>query len=177
MPLPEGAITYHTINDKRERWGDGPWVNEPDKVQWVDAETDLDCLLHRHPESGHWCGYVGVTKGHPAFGVEYTHVDVNVHGGLTYSAYCRETGNEALGVCHVPLPGRDPHVWWLGFDCAHAHDLSPAMKHFRETNEVLRHLPRTVRERYWTTEAVCVEASELARELLQCLLQSKVTVL
>jgi hypothetical protein len=31
-----------------------------------------------------------------------------------------------VGICHLPAPGEPDHVWWLGFDCAHAGDFSPA---------------------------------------------------
>lgn len=117
-------------------WGPGPWQLEPDKIQWIDPTTDLDCLMVRQERSGHWCGYVGVAAGHSAFEKGYeavherfgpwdddTHLDV--HGGLTFADACREGEPEGHGVCHIPEPGRPAHVWWLGFDCAHARDLSP----------------------------------------------------
>lgn len=111
---------------------DGPWVDEPDKVQWVDEKTGLDCMVKRN-DHGAWCGYVGVTKGHPFYGISYSEiydrfpeVEIDVHGGLTFSDKCHEgLGDDAI--CHVPFPGRDGDVWWLGFDCAHAFDLSPLM--------------------------------------------------
>lgn len=112
-------------NTKRTSGADyppGPWNNEPDKVQWVDPTTDLDCLIVRGP-SGALCGYVGVYRDHPAYGKDYEDVDVQVHGGLTFAAKCQEHDPE--GICHVPEPGRDGDVWWLGFDCAHAYDLMP----------------------------------------------------
>jgi hypothetical protein len=48
----------------------GEWDNEPDKIQWLDEDTGLDCLMVRN-HFGSWCGYVGVTEGHPLFGVGY----------------------------------------------------------------------------------------------------------
>jgi hypothetical protein len=33
-------------------------------------------------------------------------------------------------ICHVPLAGRPDKVWWLGFDCSHYMDLSPAYASF-----------------------------------------------
>lgn len=117
-------------------WGDGPWTTEPDKQHWVDPETDYDCLIHRGP-MGALCGYVGVTEGHPAFGLDYEAVHglfpspegwsaLDVHGGLTYADLCQEGDDPATGICHVPLPGRPHKVWWLGFDCAHYMDYAPA---------------------------------------------------
>lgn len=100
----------------------GPWDGEPDYVQWVDEETNLDCLAVRSPW-GTWCGYVGVPPQHPLFRTPYQKVDndISVHGGLAYSDLCQEGGK----VCHVPLSGREHNIWWFGFDCAHAFDLSP----------------------------------------------------
>lgn len=56
------------------------------------------------------CGYVGVPTGHPAHGKGYDDLDVDVHGGLTYSA----------GVKNKYPFNED--LWWLGFDCAHLGD-------------------------------------------------------
>lgn len=125
-------------------WGPGPWMNEPDKIHWIDPDTDLDVLMVRHQEAGHWCGYVGVTEGHPFFGRNYSECSatppcgdtycqhsseslMSVHGGITYSRFCNdEAENPASAICHVPFPGRPDRVWWLGFDLAHHMDLSPA---------------------------------------------------
>ena len=114
----------------KSAWGPGPWQNEPDKIHWIDPETDLDCLMVRQPSSGHWCGYVAVTPGHPFHGKDYDDCRIgddwlNVHGGLTFAAACAESADPGIGVCHVPEPGRPHDVWWLGFDCAHLDDLSP----------------------------------------------------
>lgn len=121
----------------------GPWWDEPDKVQWVDPATDLDCLAVRNP-FGASCGYVGLPPGHPWHGKGYgEHLDpdctdeccwthtpealVDVHGGLTFADSCDEDAAEGHGICHVPFPGRPTDVWWLGFDCAHAGDYSPGL--------------------------------------------------
>jgi hypothetical protein len=108
--------------------GDGPWRDEPDKVQWVDEATDLDCLVVRN-HSGALCGYVGVPPGHPWHGVDYSSIEPfpGVHGELTFSDFCREGVDHETeaAICHVPEPGRPDHVWWIGFDCAHAWDLVP----------------------------------------------------
>lgn len=102
----------------------GPWDSEPDKVQWIDPATGLDCLIHRNP-GGALCGYVGVPPGHPCHGRGYNAVHdmlpgLRVHGGLTFSDSCAlEESADGHGICHVPEPGRPADVWWLGFDCAH----------------------------------------------------------
>lgn len=122
------TIEYHTVDDKPE-WGNGPWISEPDKVQYV--EQGFPALIVRN-HHGSLCGYVGVPKTHPAFEKDYNDVDdeiAEVHGGLTYSRFCQEDDSEEEGICHVVEPGEDDHIWWLGFDCGHAWDLAPAMSH------------------------------------------------
>ena len=112
-------------------WGDGPWQDEPDKVQWPDGFTGMPCIILRN-RMGAWCGYVGVTKSHPLYEVGYDDAhdrneDIEVHGGLTFSSHCQRSLPEAEGACHVPGEGEDDDVWWFGFDCAHAFDLMPAV--------------------------------------------------
>jgi hypothetical protein len=106
-----------TCKERRPRWGNGPWETEPDRVEFMHA--GLNCLLSRNPHVGNWCGYVGVPKGHPAYGKHYDDIDVEVHGGLTFSHHCSGS------ICHVTESEDDLH--WLGFDCAHAWDFIPAM--------------------------------------------------
>lgn len=105
----------------KSSWGDGPWMKEPDRVEW--RHNGMPCLMVRHNTLGHWCGYVGLPPEHPWYGKEYSDdaVNVSVHGGLTYSKECH--GN----VCHIAQPGEPEHVWWLGFDCAHCDDHSPGL--------------------------------------------------
>jgi hypothetical protein len=112
-------ILQDTYVDK-STWPRGEWDKEPDKLHWIDEETNLDCLIVRGP-SGGLCGYVGVDSTHPAFGKDYSDVDVSVHGGLTYAALCQEDGK----ICHVPQEGRSGEIYWLGFDCGHLGDLTP----------------------------------------------------
>lgn len=115
---------YSTF-DKRT-WGEGPWQDEVDKVQWTDKDTGLPCLAVRN-HHGAWCGYVGVDESHPWFERDYSQVDVDVHGSLTYAGHCME-GPEAHSICHVPEPGQPDHVWWFGFDCGHYMDRMPGME-------------------------------------------------
>ena len=128
-------LTYNFVD--KTKWGPGEWQEEPDKLQWTDEATGLPCLAVRNPRGGHWCGYVGVSKGHPFFEKEYSacargcdgywcehspSAQLSVHGGITFSSKCR---HDEHGVCHVVEEGEDDDVWWLGFDCAHCGDFSP----------------------------------------------------
>lgn len=119
----------------------GPWDDEPDKVQWVDSETGLDCLIVRN-HFGALCGYVGVTEGHPLFEQHYETPEVEIHGGLTFTDFCTP-GEPVEGICHVAAPGRDGRVWWFGFDCAHAFDVQPGMLAFE-----MKHMPDLIGSKY-----------------------------
>lgn len=55
----------------KSTWARGAWDAEPDKVNWVDPDTGLDCMLVRAEVSGSLCGYVGIPESHPLFGVHY----------------------------------------------------------------------------------------------------------
>jgi hypothetical protein len=151
------TIEYYTID--KSKWGQGEWSHEPDKVQWQDKETSLPCLAVRHHRSGHWCGYVGVANGHPYFQKDYNDCDVGVHGGLTFASLCDPEEKPETGVCHIPGPGEDDHVWWLGFDCAHYGDLRPeddyANKYgsYKDLGYVKHECKRLARQLYVLTEA------------------------
>lgn len=85
--------TYRTVD--RSGWGIGPWMDEPDKAQWVDPDTGLDCMVVRNGRMGNLCGYVGVGPDHPAFGKHYDSLaDIDVHGGLTFADSCHEPTRE-----------------------------------------------------------------------------------
>lgn len=131
---------YRTIN--KSEWNRGPWDSEPDKAQWKDEATGLPCLIVRGPHGG-LCGYVGVSEEHPCFGEGYDSVNVEAHGGLTFADKCHPADTEEKGICHVPGPEEPDHVWWFGFDCAHAGDRSPGYEHLlgRPTNHYPRACP------------------------------------
>ena len=107
-------IEYHTID--KSGWAPGPWRDEPDKIQWRDEETGLPCLIVRAgADLGHLCGYVGVLRDHPLYGLDYSHdlvACVDAHGGITFTDTCR-SGPEESSVCHVVESGEDDEVWWI----------------------------------------------------------------
>lgn len=119
------TIEYSNVD--KSKWGGGPWQTEPDKKQWLDRETGLPCLIVRN-RLGALCGYVGVPKSHPWFGLGYDELEgVDVHGGLTFAGPCSKGGKECESVCHSVEPGEDDEVWWLGFDAAHGGDICPGL--------------------------------------------------
>jgi hypothetical protein len=149
----------------KSTWGPGPWQNEPDKEQWQDQATGYACLIKRSGLSGALCGYVGVPEGHPWHGKHYEDVDADAHGSLTYASSCQE-GPEGETICHVPAPGEPEPLWWLGFDCAHAWDLGPAMEaRERERGWPPIHMPDTT---YKTVGYVKAECARLAGQAAAC---------
>ena len=62
--------------------------------EWQIHLNDLGCK----------CGYIIIDKRHPWYGKHYTDLNLDIHGGITYSK--PENNN-----------------WRLGFDCGHCFDL------------------------------------------------------
>lgn len=161
----------------------GPWTSEPDKVQWIDDATGLDCLIVRGP-MGALCGYVGIAPDHPWHGKSYSscladdctneycyehspEALVRVHGGLTYSDACSESVDPARGICHVPAPGRPHDVWWFGFDCGHSYDLT--LYDVVKAEQEQHRYPWAVdpKANYRSVEYVKAECADLARQLAE----------
>ena len=59
---------------------------------------------------GYGNGYIGLPNTHPWYEKDYNDIDVNIHGGLTYSEH---------GVGKIR---EDTELWWIGFDTAHYQD-------------------------------------------------------
>ena len=130
-----------------------PWEDEPDHAEWTDPSTGYKCRIQRNTLLGFLCGYVGVLKGHPAYGLEHDALNGmiggGVHGGVTYSG--RNGGVHDL--------------WWFGFDCGHAGDFAPEM-----AKKLLQILPKEAKllrdkshETYRTWEFVETEIRALVR--------------
>lgn len=60
-------------------------------------------------------GYVLLPKGHPAHGLDYDDINVEVHGGLTYAEPANQTNFEGL-------TDEDREGWIVGWDTAHYRD-------------------------------------------------------
>jgi hypothetical protein len=126
---------------------DRPWEHEPDSEEWVDADTGYKCTVWRHKTLGHLNGYVAIPKKHKAWGGSYDGMDVDVHGGLTYSDADKETGE-----------------WVFGFDCSHAGDFNPrlvaTLLEYTST-DISHHMRDTYRTFEWVKEEVVKLAKQL----------------
>lgn len=62
-------------------------------------------------------GYVLIPEGHPLHGKHYDEIDLDVHGGLTYSDIITTESAKAFG-----LSDNELGMWMIGFDTAHYDD-------------------------------------------------------
>lgn len=162
--------SWSGIVDK-STWGEGPWVGEGDKSQWVPHRNgrDYPCLIVRHPRHGHWCGYVGVPPEH-MFCNQNPEEDlsIEVHGGITYWRLDTETGfdpnipGEGIGV--QKEGGEFPRIRWIGFDCGHHLDISPGIE-ARQRAAGLPTLREDSRTSYRGTLYVIGQVGYLAEQL------------
>ena len=122
---------------------------EGDFEEWIDPLSNYTCRISRMIQFQHWNGYVRIPDTHPCFGKGYDDIDVNVHGGLTYS------DDHFPNYSSVTKDG----YWILGFDTGHAWDRSP---------RIMIHFPnhrRFEREVYRDKEYITKEVTKLAKQL------------
>lgn len=152
----------------KSAWGDGPWADEPDRLEWRDDKTGLPCLALRSPVLGAWCGYVAIPPGHPWHGADYCDLEVYAAhgGGLTFAGPC-DPGEGPDQICHVPMPGEPDDVYWIGFDCGHATDVAPAMVAYNRRHGLtwMSALDETVGATYKTLEYVKTICTLVAYEV------------
>lgn len=139
------------LEDTQKNLVDGPWMNEPNRIEFV--HEGFHCLIQRAPMTYAWCGYVGLPKTHPFYGKPYEEIEVDVHGGLTYAAYCSHY------ICHKTEEEDD--LFWLGFDCAHCNDLTPGM-HRKDLDNQYPFMRGNV---YRDVDYVVTETKRLAEQL------------
>ena len=84
--------------------------SEPNKETFT--YKGYKCLIKRLKDTGHLNGYVGLSAEHELHGVNYNNLNIECHGGLTFSDFWEEE-NDGL--------------WYIGFDCGHAWDMQPLL--------------------------------------------------
>lgn len=124
-----------------------PWKFEPDLKSF--RAEGLDCLIIRHPSSGHLCGYVRLPSK-SALSLRLSayrrvpHPRVKATGELKFlnsllSKFRRKVGYDHPVLKDVKVHGGltfSGHIHhykakkglWLGFDCAHMDDITPFRK-------------------------------------------------
>ena len=107
---------------------------------------------------GYRCGYVGVPKGDPLYGMQYDDEifdSVDAHGGLNFSDTRKFVTPD--------------DIWFFGFDCGHCGDAVDKM-----TEEGKAHLNREPPSFYnflleghvWTLDEVITESESLSNQLV-----------
>lgn len=89
----------------------------------------------------HRCGYVFLPPTHRYYQKDYESIDINCHGGLTYSNSIKKFLPE------LELFNLFKNYWVIGFDCGHyvnndSEDLETAIKYFGDNNELLLKLSK-----------------------------------
>ena len=98
------------------------WLKEPNRKEFT--YKGYHCVIQRHMQLGHLCGYVNLPKSSKFYGVDYYKIsNISVHGDLTYSNWSDSTKKS----------------WRIGFDCAHFDDFSPYGM-FAQTGTVYRNI-------------------------------------
>ena len=107
------AVAEHLLQslEKENRWGRGPWCDEPDVYMWT---RRFLCAVVRNMRLGHYRGYVRINADIPREEIEN---NIVVHGGVTW------VGRKPPDLMVVE---EQPGVW-VGFDCAHYMDRIPNM--------------------------------------------------
>lgn len=109
-------------SDQKLKWyGYGEWVEEPDIVKF--EYNGFHCLIRRIFDDenkvddiyGHLCGYIDIPKCHPFYQKHYDEIEIDVHGGLTFSDV---------------IDG----FWTIGFDCAHYCDYKPGYEMYKRNS-------------------------------------------
>lgn len=124
----------YSSDQKLKCLGYGEWVEEPDEIlfeyQGMKCRINriLDIVEENKCFGGHLCGYVQIPKDHMLFEKHYDDIQIDVHGGLTYSNFYKDE-------------------YWIGFDCAHSFDICPSTEYLYKTDPYMIEL----RKRYPTS--------------------------
>jgi hypothetical protein len=90
----------------------------------------------------HPTAYVGIPKSHVYFGKDYDEVNINCHGGLTYSK------SWILNLLD------EIDVWWFGWDYAHYDDYTEFGRRYNQ-NPLKK----------WTTEEIKKEVMDVIKQM------------
>ena len=152
------------------------WLEETNIKKWM--HKGLHCLIIRHPDAGHLCGYVQIPKGHILYNHGYTEYlpqvlmrkwkkirqgNVGKRGAI--DIFCQDRDHPTCGFFFdvhggITLSGKpkgEQKGFWYGFDCGHSGDLSP----FYEVSEEYKKY-----NTYRNMDYVTAETERLAEQIL-----------
>lgn len=112
-----------TSEEKESWWGKGEWCDESDLVEFEHFGLKCKVIRQATPEpdtkelhmfGGHLCGYVSIDKDHAYYEKNYSDLDLEAHGGITFGDF------------------HDDGLYWIGFDCGHCMDVIPSMQFLKK---------------------------------------------
>jgi len=118
--LVEFLIKNPSYYTDKKNWGEGEWQTEPDIYQF--RYKGYWCVALRHPTNGNYCGYVLIKKG-SKWDNDYNPLDIDCHGGLTYSGKVYFS----YGLPNPEMITDLDSFNCIGFDCNHGGDFAPGM--------------------------------------------------
>lgn len=132
-------VHYLPREQKLERFGAGPWMDEPDHAQWSHNGTGFPCITVRI-STGAWAAYVGVGPTHPLHRV--SHHELVLDEAVVVSSF----GYGCFLADGTPIKVEaDPLYWFFGFDFSHGDDLIPQFEKWRaDANRSRAHAGREI---------------------------------
>lgn len=100
------------------------------------------------------CAYVALEKWHPCYEKQYDYLDINCHGGLTYSEY----GLRALKKNGKAQKVISNDFWVIGWDYEHYDDFVGFYLGYEEINMIIKN-------KKWTTQEIVDEAKSVIEQL------------
>lgn len=99
----------------------------------------------------HWCGYIGIPKGHPFYSKGYNDLNVVCHGGLTFAGFFDNDRADK------------DRLFFIGFDCAHSGDICSFSTMFNNTDvyrdlQYVKNQCRKIVDQISDTDNLIVEA-------------------
>lgn len=112
---------------KLKHLGYGEWVEEVDILQfnYKGYFCEVYRIFAKEPYAkeeayfgGHLCGYVKIPENHSCYNKHYFNIDIDCHGGLTFSKNTEDG-------------------YMIGFDCGHLNDYVPSLKNCKKSKDQL----------------------------------------
>ena len=120
------------------------------KIEILDTGYCVGLLYYILNLGTHPCAYVRIPKTHKFYKKYYDDIDIDVHGGLTYSRdYLWISENEKI------------KGWFIGWDYAHygdylGYDMLSILQQFKENHN---------NDKRWTTEEIFKDVKEVCYQI------------
>lgn len=118
----------------------------------------------QHPQLEHYCGYIGLSEGHPAYGMSVDELKLRCrrqpHRGITWAQHRPGGGRQ-------DTPPEEHTFWWFGFSCSHEGvDLIPGLLN-EKTPKAILESGATVKSRSYVRRQCLSFSKNLAKMEVQ----------